>query len=386
MSDSDGSPQREDRHHRRSRSRSPIPPDWAGETTVEREERRLAEAVVLVGPPAGQPRAASADTGPSTQELELAEVTAPAAQTARPAAPPREGAPDARGAETAAPASHAAAPTAAPGTPPTQGGSPSAATWRIAEGCRSRRGEQRGVARGCDRGPGEPRHHLGRPRRGPQDATKARDGPRTDHRRLANGRRSRSSGQGGRKVPRPRQPQPHPHQPPQALPPQALPPGADATRPPPGTRALAAGRHAAAAAEAAGRPARDPGRKERRAGRAACQQRERGAGDRRRQGKCPGARTGSGRGHTRQGARVQTRTGHRGQKQRRGTERGQRTARHRAGSRGGARAREGRAGARAGRPGAWGGARDVGRARPQPRAGARAQDGHGRRQCSPGRG
>ena len=74
-----------------------------------------------VGPPAGQPRAASADTRPSTQEPEPAEVTAPAAQTASPAAPPRKGAPDARGAETAAPASHAAAPTAAPGTPLTRG-------------------------------------------------------------------------------------------------------------------------------------------------------------------------------------------------------------------------------------------------------------------------
>ena len=32
-----------------------------------------------VGPPAGQPRAASADTGPLTHEPEPAEVTAPAA-------------------------------------------------------------------------------------------------------------------------------------------------------------------------------------------------------------------------------------------------------------------------------------------------------------------
>ena len=89
MSDSDGSPQRDDRHHRRSRSRSPLSPDWAGETPAEREERRLAEGAVLVGPPAGQPRAASADTGPSTQEPESAKVTAPAAQAASPAAPPR---------------------------------------------------------------------------------------------------------------------------------------------------------------------------------------------------------------------------------------------------------------------------------------------------------
>ena len=79
------------------------------------------EAEVLVGPPAGQPRVASADTGPSTQKPEPAEVTAPAAQAASPAALPREGAPDAREAETGAPASHAAALTAALGTPPTPG-------------------------------------------------------------------------------------------------------------------------------------------------------------------------------------------------------------------------------------------------------------------------
>ena len=64
MSDSDGSPQRDDRHHRRSRSRSPVFPGCAGETLAEREERRLAEEAVPVGLPAGQPRAASADTGP----------------------------------------------------------------------------------------------------------------------------------------------------------------------------------------------------------------------------------------------------------------------------------------------------------------------------------
>ena len=106
MADSDGSPQRDDRHHRRSCSRSPASPEWMGETLAERDERRLAEAAVLVGPP------------PPARGPEPAEVTAPAAaaQAASPAALPREGAPDAREAETAAPASHAAAPTAAPGT------------------------------------------------------------------------------------------------------------------------------------------------------------------------------------------------------------------------------------------------------------------------------
>ena len=95
MADSDGSAQRDDRHHRQSCSRSPASPEWTGETPAEREDLRLAEAAVLVGLPAGQPRAASADTGPSTQEPEPAEVTAPAAQAAGPTAPPWEGAPDA---------------------------------------------------------------------------------------------------------------------------------------------------------------------------------------------------------------------------------------------------------------------------------------------------
>ena len=66
-----------------------------------------------VGPPAGQPRAASADTGPSTLGPGPAEKTAPSARAVSPAAPSREGAPGAQGAETAAPASRAAAPTAA---------------------------------------------------------------------------------------------------------------------------------------------------------------------------------------------------------------------------------------------------------------------------------
>ena len=112
MADSDGSPQRDDRHHCWSHSRSPVSPEWTGDTPAERRERRLAEAAVLVGPP------------PPGQEPEPAGVTAPAAQAASPAAPPREGAPDAQEAETAAPASHAAAPTAAPGTPPTRGVAP----------------------------------------------------------------------------------------------------------------------------------------------------------------------------------------------------------------------------------------------------------------------
>ena len=231
------------------------------------------------------------------------------------------------------------------------GDGPRTGHGRLAGGCHGSRGEQGGRARTCNCGPGGPHHRLGRPRRDPQHAAQAREEPRTGHGRLAGGRRSSSSGQGEREVPRPRPPHPPPHQPPQAVLPQALPPGAGAACPPPGARALAAGRHAAAAAKTAGRPARDSGRRGGRAGRAACQPRERGAGGRRRQGKCPGARARSRPGHARQGARAQ---------QRGGAERRQLTARLRAGGREGTRAREGRAGARAGSPGAGGRARGGG--------------------------
>ena len=124
MSDTDGSPQRDDRHYRWSRSRSPVSPGCTGETLAECEERRLAEAAVPVGQPAGPPWAASTDSGLSTRGPAPAEETAPAVQAASPAAPPREGAPGAQGAETAAPTSRAASPTAAPGAPPARGGGP----------------------------------------------------------------------------------------------------------------------------------------------------------------------------------------------------------------------------------------------------------------------
>ena len=445
MADSDGSPQRDDRHHRWSRSRSPASPEWTGETLAEREERRLAEAAVLVGQP------------PPAREPEPAEVTAPVARAASPAAPPQGGGARRAGSGDRSPSEPRCGPDRGPRHAANTGGSPGAGTGGIAEGCRSRRGERGRGARGCDHGPGGPRHRLGRPRcdpqhaakagdgprtghgrlaggryssegerggrargcgpdtggprhrlgrprRGPQHAAKAGDGPRTGHGRLAGGRHSSrgerggrargcdrgpwraapppqpatprpparraseggtctghgrlaggrrcsSSGQGEREVTRPRQPHPHPHQPPQAVPGQALPPGAGATRPLPGARALAAGRHAAAAAKTAGRPARDPGRRGGRAGRAACQPRERGAGGGRRQGKCPGARARSRPGDARQGARAQ---------QRGGAERRQRTARLRAGGREGTRAREGRAGAPAGSTGAGGRARGGG--------------------------
>ena len=120
MSDSDGSPQRDDRHHRRSRSRSPVSPGCAGETLAEREEQPLAQAAVPVGPPAEEPQAATNDPEPPAQEPVPAGVAAPATQAAAPAAPPPGG-----------------------------GG---------------------GCARGRDRGPG-------RSRRGPRHAAGAGDGP-----------------------------------------------------------------------------------------------------------------------------------------------------------------------------------------------------------------
>ena len=121
MSDSDGSPQQDNRHHRRSRSRSPVSPGCAGENLAEREEQQLAEAAVAVGPPAEEPQAATTDPEPPAQEPVPAGVAAPATQAAAPAAPP----------------------------PGEWGG---------------------GCARGCDRGPD-------RSRRGPRHAAGAGDGP-----------------------------------------------------------------------------------------------------------------------------------------------------------------------------------------------------------------
>ena len=133
MADSDGSPQRDDRHHRRSRSRLPVSsPEWTGGTLAEREERRLAEAAVLVGPP------------PPAREPGPAETAALPAQAASPAATPR---PDAQEAETAA--SHAAAPAAAPGTPPTRGAAPAqepGASPRAAAAAEESKKGARGVA------------------------------------------------------------------------------------------------------------------------------------------------------------------------------------------------------------------------------------------------
>ena len=128
MLDSDGSPQRIDRHHRRCRSSFPVFRGCAGETPSEREERRLAEAAALVRPPAEQPLAAPSDPEPPAPVPVPGKEAAPAAQAVAPAAPPAGGAPDAppdrpHGAATAALAGHAAA----PGTPPARGSGPARA-------------------------------------------------------------------------------------------------------------------------------------------------------------------------------------------------------------------------------------------------------------------
>ena len=110
MSDSDGSSKQDNRHHRRSRFRSPVSPGGAGETPAKREEQQLAEAAVLVGPPAEQPKAAPSDPElPAPDPVPVGEA-APAAQTAAPTTPPPGGAPDAQGAPVPALASHPAAP------------------------------------------------------------------------------------------------------------------------------------------------------------------------------------------------------------------------------------------------------------------------------------
>ena len=95
MSESDGSLQRDDLHHRPSRSRSPVSPGCAAETPGEREERRLAEVAVPVGPPPGQPPAAPSDPEPPAQRPVPARAAAPAAQAVAAAALPAGGAPDA---------------------------------------------------------------------------------------------------------------------------------------------------------------------------------------------------------------------------------------------------------------------------------------------------
>ena len=123
MLDSDGSSQKDDRHHRQSRSRPAVCPGWTGETPAEREEQQLAEAAVLVGLPAEQPQAAPNKPEPPAPEPGRAAEAAPAAQAAAPAVPPLGGDPDAQEAPAPAPARHAMA----PGTPQARGTGPAGA-------------------------------------------------------------------------------------------------------------------------------------------------------------------------------------------------------------------------------------------------------------------
>ena len=122
MSDSDGSPKRDERHHRRSRSRSSVSPGWPGEILLERGVRQLAGAAIFIGQPAKQPQAARSDPELPAPEPMPAREAGLAAQAAAPAAPPPRGAPDTHGTATAAPASYATAlgTLLARGTGPTQ--------------------------------------------------------------------------------------------------------------------------------------------------------------------------------------------------------------------------------------------------------------------------
>ena len=142
MSDSDGSPPRDDRLHCRSRTRSPVSPGCTKETPAERQGPRLAEAAVPVGLPAGQPEAPSHPAPPAPERLPAGEA-ASAAQAAAPEAPPADGAQDAppkrpHGTAAATQAGHAAAlaTLSARGTGPTRanGASPSsriaASLWK----------------------------------------------------------------------------------------------------------------------------------------------------------------------------------------------------------------------------------------------------------------
>ena len=160
MSESDGSSQQEDGHHRRSRSRSPVSPGSAGDTHAEQEERRLAEAAVPLGLLAGQPQAAPGDPKQPAPGPVLAGEAAPAAQAVA-----------CRAARRWSPG-HTAGPAACGGN-----------------------------------------RRSSRPNRSPWYATGTTDQPCAGRGRLAGpaarGRRGRNGGQGGRQLPRPHTSQPH---------------------------------------------------------------------------------------------------------------------------------------------------------------------------------
>ena len=201
MSDSDGSPKRDNRHHRRSRFRSPVSPGCAGKTFAEPEKRRLAEAAVPVGPPAGQPRAAPADTEPSTRGPAPAEEAPPAAQAASPAAPPPEWAPGVQGAETAAPASHATALTAAPGTPPARGVAPARAPGASPGAAAAAAEGREGAKYGAHTNPSHT--HTSSPKPYPPEAafTTGRRGPSAPRRPSVRRQASRCRSCGGNRTP-----------------------------------------------------------------------------------------------------------------------------------------------------------------------------------------
>ena len=118
-------------------------------------------------------------------------------QPRRPPPPPRlraRGGPRHTGGRDRSPSKPCRSPNRVPRRAASEGQGPGAGARRLTRSRLSRRGGRRGCARSRNHGSGEPRHHPGRPRRGPQYAMGMGDRPRAGPGRLAGGHRSSSSG------------------------------------------------------------------------------------------------------------------------------------------------------------------------------------------------
>ena len=221
MADSDGFPQRDDRHHRRSRYRSPVSPEWTGETPPEREERRLAEAAVRVGPP------------PPAQEPEPAEVTPACRPSSKPCRPAPGGGPRRAGSGDRSPSEPRRGRDRVSRHTADTGGSPGAGTGRIAEGCRSRRGEQGGAREGLQPRPQQaappPQPATPRPPARREGGGRTPHGPRAPRRRPA--QQQQWAGRARSTAPTPTPPTPTPV-PPSRFPPSPSPRGGRGTSAP----------------------------------------------------------------------------------------------------------------------------------------------------------
>ena len=193
MSNSDGSPQRDDGLQRRTRSRSPISPGCKGETPTEQEERRPAEAAVRPSSQPGSPSGPHATLRPGPSQSRRR----PRPRPCRPASVRR-------------PAHVAEPPAGSRHSCPDQPG----------------RGPRRPAStrgQGCVAEPpvGGGRGRTSQPRRGPCHPTSTRGrGPRYPLHYAETDARSRCGQEGeqrGRQVPRPHAAQAHPPEPPNAL-------------------------------------------------------------------------------------------------------------------------------------------------------------------------